>query len=174
VDARTLSKEDQAYVFKRARFPALKRIYHRLRRSDTFESLLVRSGLKDGALKALGYQPITEYDNAASEAWRVMAALIDEWISRHPKPAVLMPIPLSHHVYGLANPRAYQERLRTAATTAGGAFFDPLPQLLARPLTERKTYYFPGDGHLTKAGHEALAGVMAPFIEARLARAGKP
>jgi lysophospholipase L1-like esterase len=51
---------------------------------------------------------------------------------------------------------------------AGGTFLDPLLALRSHPAKERRTFYFPGDGHLTKAGHEALARAIAPGLAALL------
>lgn len=168
VDANALSDEDRKYIFTRERFPTLKRAFNRLSQHPAFAKFVVESGLKDRALKALGYQPIKEYDDPANPAWRVMQALIGEWIARHPKPVMLMPIPLHHHVFGLADARPYQERLAEATRTAGGTYFDPLPTLAGVAPDVRRTYYFAGDHHLTRAGHEALALAMQPAVSALL------
>jgi lysophospholipase L1-like esterase len=168
VDPESLSEEDRRYVFTRERFPKLKRVFRRMSREPSFQRWVIESGLKDRALKAIGYQPIKEYDDPRGESWLVMRALIDSWIRNHPKPVVLMPIPLHHHVYGLADPSAYQRRLGEATREAGGIFFDPLPSLMKDPIAVRHTYYFPGDGHLTKAGHEALALALAPLVRQQL------
>ncbi len=98
-----------------------------------------------------------------------MRALIEKWIRGHPQPVLLMAIPLHHYVYRIASPRSYLARLRSAAEVAGGAFFDPLPELVKAPMAERRSYYFPVDGHLTRAGHEALASALAPAVAALLA-----
>ena len=168
VEIDALSDEDRRYVFTRQRFPRLKRLLQRASAHPGFNRWVIESGLKDRALKTLGYQPLKEYDDPKRESWRVMRALIGAWIANHPKPVVLMPIPLHHHVYGLASPRAYQKRLGEATTEAGGSYFDPLPALMAAPMAVRKTYYFAQDGHLTRAGHEALAVAMAPCLAQQL------
>ncbi|MFZ1908338.1 MAG: SGNH/GDSL hydrolase family protein [Burkholderiales bacterium] len=168
VDPDSLSGEDRRHIFTFERFPALKRQFNRLKRYGAFRDLVIESGLKDNALSLLGYQPIKEYDNPQDPAWLVMRALLTMWIRNHPRPVMLMPIPLHHYAYGVSSPRAYQERLSTATDAAGGNFFDPLPAFLARPLRERRTFYFPNDGHLTRAGHEALANAMAPAVAGML------
>ena len=167
VDAESLSEEDRRYIFTRERFPRLKQLLKTASQNPRLNRWVVESGLKDQALKFFGYQPIKEYDNPKNEAWLVMQALIESWIRNHPKPVVLMPIPLHHHIYGLVSPRAYQQRLGHATAEAGGTFFDPLPALMAAPIEVRKTYHF-ADGHLTKAGNEALARAMAPMLARHL------
>lgn len=168
VEPEAFSAADRAHVFQRERFPRLKAIFQRLRRDPRFERLVVESGLKDGALRLVRYQPIKEYDDPHHPAWRVMSALLQRWIQEHPRPAVVMPIPLYHHVAGVSDPSSYQQRLRSATESAGGRFFDPLPCLLRHPRAERQRFYFPNDRHLTAVGHEALAACMAGFIEAQL------
>ena len=80
----------------------------------------------------------------------------------------LFPIPLHHHVYELASAKSYQARLREATESAGGRFADPLAGLQAYPMEQRLRMYYPGDTHLTKAGHEAVAQVMAPILQSSL------
>jgi carbamoyltransferase len=164
VELSSLSLEDQSYISAVERFPKLKRLFNILRRDEWFHDAFIKTGIKDKALAMLGYQPIKEYDNPKNEAWLVMQALIAKWIKNHPKPIVLMPIPMHHYVYQIANPQPYQQRLRAATESAGGRYFDPLPGLCNYTLEQRRSFYFPFDGHLTKAGHEALALAIAPFI----------
>lgn len=173
VEPAELSEEDRRYIFALERFPKMKRLLDRLRRHRRFEHLIINSGLKDLVMAMLRYQPIKEYDDPGNEAWLVMQALIAKWIEGHAKPVVLMPIPLHHYVYGLASPRSYQTRLRSATRSGGGIFLDPLPALLNHSLEKRKTLYFPNDHHLTRAGHEALAEAIAPSISALLANRAK-
>ncbi|MBL8330602.1 MAG: SGNH/GDSL hydrolase family protein [Rubrivivax sp.] len=162
VDPAELSEDQRSHIFVTERFPRLKKRYNQLKNHPKFDSLFVRSGLKDQFLKLTGYQPVKEYDDPDHPAWQVMRALIRQWIAGHPKPVLLMPIPLHHYVYGLASAKPYQARLREATESAGGRFIDPLEGLMARPLGERKALYYPNDGHLTKAGNEVLAQVLAP------------
>lgn len=159
-----LTDEQRSFVFRRERFPRLKSMFKRLRADPRFDALVVRSGLKDRMLRLAGYQPIKEYDDPRNPSWVVMRALIQEWIRGHPRPVVLFPIPLHHHVYGLASPRSYQTRLREAATEAGGEFVDPLAGLQAFPAADQRRMFFPHDTHLTRFGHEAIAKVLAPML----------
>jgi len=168
IDETQLSQEDRGYIFTRERFPRLKRRLNQLKQHPQFERWVLGSGLKDQAMKLLGYQPIKEYDKPDGKAWLVMRALIGEWIRKHPKPVLLMPIPLHLHAYGISSARSYQAQLGAATREAGGNFFDPLPALMQVPIEIRKTFYFAGDHHLTKAGHEALAQAMAPCVSALL------
>jgi hypothetical protein len=164
LDPEALPQDDKRFIAAGARFPLLKNALERLRKSPHFERVVIESGLKDRALKILRYQPIKEYDDPQNQAWLVMRALIHKWIKEHKKPVMLMPIPLRHHVDGLSDATVYQSRLRTATQEAGGTYFDPLETFQAYPAEQRKTLYYLNDGHLTKAGHEALAASMAPAV----------
>ena len=168
VDPAKLPAEERGYVLQHSRFPRLKAVYERLRHHPRFERLVIQSGLKDRALRLLRYQPIPEYDDPRHPAWVVMNALLKDWIRESPRPTIVMPIPLYHYVAGLADPTSYQKRLRAATEAAGGAFFDPLPSLLRYSGKERRGFYFPQDGHLTKAGHQALADCLTAFLENHL------
>lgn len=164
VDEAALTHEDGAHVFTRERFPRLKAAYNRLRSDPRFDRLVVESGLKDQVLRLLRYQPIKEYNDPRHAAWQVMSALLRQWIGGHDRPVVVMPIPLRHYVDGLADASIYQTRLREATSEAGGRFFDPLPGLRALPAATRRELYFAGDGHLTRAGHEALGHLLARYL----------
>jgi len=168
IDPNALSEEERRWICMRERFPKLKRLFVRLRQHRLFDDLIVKSGVKDKVLALLGYKPVIEYENPRNAAWLVMQALIAKWITGHPKLVALMPIPIHQYVYGVSNPRSYQMRLRSATERAGGIFIDPLPSRVQYTLEERKTFYFPVDGHMTKAGHEALAKAIAPTISSLL------
>jgi carbamoyltransferase len=164
-----LSREERRYIFTRARYPRLKSTYNRLRENALFEQLVVKSGLKARAQQLTGYRPLTEYDDPNGSAWRVMRAIIRQWVANHDRPTMLVPIPLYHYVAGMSSASAYQERLREAATSVGGCFEDPLPGLMNHSQELRRSFFYhKSDGHLTKNGHEAMAACLAPAVEALL------
>ena len=166
-----LPAQEQQLIFRTERFPQLKKAFNRMRKNEQFNKTFIDSGLKDQALKLVKYQPLKEYERADHPTWMVMEKLIGQWISNHSQATVLMPIPLYHYVAELADPTMYQKRLSQAALSAGGAFYDPLPALTQYSSAQRKEFYFPNDGHLTKKGSQAIAQCMAPTIEKLLAPA---
>jgi hypothetical protein len=168
LDESKLGSDQQTHIFATERFPKLKRQFNDLKSRPWFDKWVVQSGFKDGLMKWGGYQPITEYSDPQTPAWQVMRALIERWIREHQKPVLLMPIPLHHHVYGLASPKSYQARLSEATVAGGGRFMDPLPALRAHDKPTQRSMYFPVDGHLTKAGHDALARAIAPQLSKEL------
>jgi hypothetical protein len=164
VDESALPESERSHIFVTERFPTLKKRFNQLKSQPWFDRAFVQSGLKDQLMKWGGYQPIAEYQDPQNPAWRVMDALIQRWIRGHNKPVMLMPIPLHHYVYGLSSPKHYQARLSSATAAGGGQFFEPLPLLRNRSAEEQHRLFYPVDGHLTKAGHEALARAMAPHL----------
>lgn len=169
VSEEDLPAEERKHIFTRARYPKLKGLYNRLRGNTLFEKLVVKSGFKARAQRLAGYRPITEYDDPNGSPWRVMRAIIREWVTNHNRPVLLIPIPLYHYVAGMAGATVYQERLREAVTSAGGHFEDPLSGLMHHSDEQRRNFFYHGsDGHLTKLGHEAMAACVAPAVEALL------
>jgi carbamoyltransferase len=159
-----LGAAQQAHVAVSVRFPKLKEWLQKVRSNTSWERTLQAGGLKDQALKLVRYQPIKEYDDPQQGAWPVMRAILQKWIRENSAPVMIVPIPLFHHVWEIADPGSYQRCLREAALSAGGHYFDPLDDLQNYSLDERKTFYYQ-DGHLTCRGHEALAQSLAKRVE---------
>ena len=159
-----LSPEERRNIFATARFPRMRTVLERLRQFRYFEDVVISSGLMERLQRMTRYQPITEYEDPDHVSWQIMRAIIRAWISEHDRPVMLMPIPLYHYVAGLSNARSYRARLQEATISAGGTFYDPLPELMRFSLEDRRSFYFARDGHLTRAGHRALAGCMAAGI----------
>jgi lysophospholipase L1-like esterase len=158
-----LDRQQSQFVAATERFPKLKQWLRKARSSPALERALQTGGWKDQALKLMRYQPIKEYDDPNYGPWRVMRAILRTWIQENSQPVLIVPVPLFHHVWGIADPSAYQQRLREAAESAGGVFFDPLYDLQRYSAEDRRALYFQ-DGHLTRAGHYAMAQSLAKQI----------
>jgi hypothetical protein len=159
-----LPAEERPHVAAHVRFPKLKQWLQKVRTGSPLDRTLHAGGLKDQALKLMRYQPIKEYDDPTRGAWPVMRAILQRWIRQNSAPVMIVPIPLFHHVWEIADPRSYQRCLREAAVSAGGDYFDPLSDLQSYSLQERKAFYYQ-DGHLTRRGHEALAQSLARRVQ---------
>jgi carbamoyltransferase len=122
-------------------------------------------GLKDIAQKVTSYQPVPDYDSPDNPTWQVMCAILKEWIDNHPKPILLMPIPLYQHVEETSDPSQYQARFSEIAEITNCIIHDPCPELLKYPQEVRRRFRFKKDIHPTTEGHAALATSLAPIVE---------
>lgn len=134
-------------------------------RLQAVRELAGRLGLRELAQKVTRYQPVPEYDSAGNPQWLLLKKIVLEWIKGHPKPVLLMPLPLSQHIEETSDARPYQERFQELAAEAGCHYHDPLPDLLRYTVAERRQFRFPKDIHLTPSGHAALASSLQPAIE---------
>lgn len=147
-----LSQADRERVDRGGRLPGLRK-------------LVTRLGAKELLQKLSRYQPVPEYDSPRNPAWKVLRAILLEWVASSPRPVLLLPIPLYHHVEGTSSARAYRRRFSEVANEAGCALHDPLADLAAYPMEERRAFRFQRDVHPTPKGHAALARSLAPVVE---------
>jgi len=134
--------------------------------------LVNKLGLRDIAQKVTGYQPLPEYDDADSPDWRLMRAVLKEWIGQVKTPVILMPWPVLQYIEGTASPGHCRARFGEVAAEAGAhcVLHDMLPDLWKYTPEERRGFRFPGaDIHPTVSGHAAVAKSLAPVVERVLA-----
>jgi carbamoyltransferase len=146
----------------------------RVDRGGRFEKLrgvIKQLGLREMVQRATQYQPVPAYNRADDPDWLVMRAILERWIRGHPRPVIVMPIPLYQHVEGTSDPSAYQARFAELQAATGCTLHDPLPDLQSHSPEERRGFRFGEDPHPTPAGHAALADSLARAIEAV---AGRP
>ena len=130
--------------------------------------LAIRLGLKETVQRLLGFDPVPEYRDRDGAVWRLMAAILSEWIVNHPKPVLLVPIPLYQHVEEISSADHYRARFAELADRLGCGYYDLLPDLLSIPRGERQLLRFKTDNHLTERGHAVVAELMAPHVRRHL------
>src|SRR5690606_36503852 len=108
VDPATLPPEERRYVDQGGDHTWLR---------QTVNALGAR--VKGLAQRITRYQPVPEYDDADSPAWRLMRAVLERWIGEARAPVVICPIPLYHYIEELASPRGYQARFADVAQATG-------------------------------------------------------
>jgi carbamoyltransferase len=126
--------------------------------------MAARLGLKTICQRITGYQPVPEYNNLGHPAWCIMRAILERWIRQHPRPVLLVPIPLYHFVEERSDPSSYERRFMEVHNATGCFFHNPLPELQGYPMNERRAFRFSKDQHLTPTGHAALAKSLACSI----------
>ncbi len=129
--------------------------------------MLNKVHLKDAVVGALQYQPFPEYDNSTTPSWQIMNAILTEWTANNPKPVLVIPLPGFIYVKGKVSAKNYQARFQETANKIGCSLYDPLPELLSVPIEQRRKLFFL-EGHLTPQGHEYVAKIVAPHVQAIL------
>jgi carbamoyltransferase len=143
------------------RYPALRQLVKKLK-------------LKNLAQRLTRYQPFPEYGNPQDLAWRLMRAILTDWIGRAPAKVLLVPIPFYQYVEETSDPEPYRARFMELARATGCALHDPLADLRRHPPEVRRGFRFAQDPHLTAAGHQALAESLAPALRRLLGRGEQP
>ncbi|OGQ46289.1 MAG: hypothetical protein A3H42_04510 [Deltaproteobacteria bacterium RIFCSPLOWO2_02_FULL_46_8] len=146
-----IPREEKNFVERGGRFPLLR-------------DVIKKMGLKDMAQKITHYQPFPEYDQKDSPPWQLTKGILREWITNHPKPCLLMPIPFYSHIEENSDPTNMQKRFQELAGELSCGLLDPLDALKKYPMSERRQFRFKQDIHLTPLGHAALAKTLVPFI----------
>jgi hypothetical protein len=120
-------------------------------------------GLKNILLKLIRVQPLPEYNDPANPDWLTMKAILEEWIDHHPKPVLLVLIPHSYYVEGIASPRYYQTRFRELGKLVDCKVYDLLPDLQRFPMKMRRDLRY-RDGHFNNKGHLVVAKQLKPIL----------
>ncbi len=155
LDMADLPPAERAAVDTGGRFPLLR-------------SVVTALGAREVVQKMSHYQPLPQYNTPDSDAWRLMRAILTQWIAAQRKPVVLMPLPLPQHLDEVCNAEPYQQRFAELAGELGCILHDPLPALLACDSATRRTFRWKQDIHYTPAGHAALATTLEPVLRALL------
>jgi lysophospholipase L1-like esterase len=151
VDLKDMSKQDQGAVDRGGRFRRLRR-------------LVTAMGAREAVQRLIRYQPLPEYDRASSAGWRLMSAILSQWIGEHKGPVILMPLPLPQHLDQVCDARPYQKRFAELAAATGCVLHDPLPDLLRYEQHQRRRFRWDSDIHFTPEGHRALANSLSPTL----------
>jgi carbamoyltransferase len=146
-----MAAEEQATVDSGARFPMLRKMVTAL-------------GAKDAVQRLTRFQPLPDYDTPDTEGWRLMRAILKQWIEALDRPVVLMPIPLPQHIDEACDSTGYQARFAELAAELGCTLHDPLPHFLSYPKSKRRGFRWEKDIHFTPEGHRVLADSLQPVL----------
>lgn len=155
-EAHELPPEEQETVDSGGRFPLLRKVVTAL-------------GVKDVVQQLTRYQPVPAYNSSDTADWKLMRAILVQWVRSIDKPVVIMPIPLPQHIDEMCDASSYQARFAELATELGCTLHDPLPDLLEYSLAQRRRFRWEKDIHFTPEGHDVLARSLATVIEKLLA-----
>lgn len=142
----------------------------KVHRGGTFAKIgdmLQKVNLKDVVLRNVRYQPFPEYDRPENPAWQVMRAIFLDWVSHSTTPVLIIPLPRFIYVKEQTSSEFYRLRFREAVAEAKCRLYDPLTDLLTKPMEERRKMYFL-EGHLTPLGQRSMAEFIAPHVQKAL------
>jgi carbamoyltransferase len=147
-----LAPEQQATVDAGGRFPMLRKV-------------VTAIGAREVVQRLTHYQPLPEYDTADTDGWRLMRAILTQWVRALERPVVLMPLPLPQHIDEVSDPSGYQARFAELAADLGCTLHDPLPEFLSYAKAQRRRFRWEQDIHFTPEGHSVLARSLTPVLE---------
>jgi carbamoyltransferase len=129
---------------------------------------LLGPGVKKLLQTTVGQNPLPAYDSPNDPSWRLMRAIVLQWVSESRVPVLIVPLPLYHYVEGIADPTAYRARFTELAEAARAHLHDPLPGILAMPPEQRRKLRFERDVHPTPFAHDvvarSIASAVAPLV----------
>jgi len=103
LEAHEVPPEERDTVDHGGRFPLLRKIVTAL-------------GAKDAVQQLVRYQPVPAYDSRDTPGWKLMRAILANWVRSIDKPVMLMPIPLPQHIDETCDAADYQARFGELAT----------------------------------------------------------
>lgn len=156
IDTHELTPDEKGTVDSGGRFPLLRKVVTAL-------------GVKNAVQQLSRYQPVPAYDSRDTADWRLMRAILEQWVRAIDKPVVIMPIPLPQHIDEMCDASSYQARFAELASELGCTLHDPLPDLLQYSKAQRRRFRWETDIHFTPEGHDVIARSLAPVIEKLLA-----
>lgn len=112
-------------------------------------------------------QPLPEYDQPTNADWRLLRAILMAWIGTSEVPVIVLLLPHETALRGVSDPTNYQQRLAELSQDSGCHVIDALPHLTSgseQAPTLSSSYF----GHLSEAGHAAIAEALAPLIRQRM------
>lgn len=147
-----IASQEQQTVDAGGRFPLLRKV-------------VTAIGAKDAMQRLTHYQPVPDYDSPDTDGWRLMRAIITQWVRALDRPVVLMPLPLPQHIDEVCDSTGYQARFAELAAELECTLHDPLPDFLTYGKAKRHRFRWEKDIHFTPEGHSVLARSLAPVLE---------
>lgn len=126
----------------------------------------LRRAVKARLMRSEKFRPVPEFDAADHPGWLLLRRILEDWIRASRTPVLVVPIP---HYYFLSSPgdaRGYQARFRELADATRCHLYDPLPDLLKLSAEDRSALWSDSSGHPSNRGHEILAELLAPVLQA--------
>lgn len=128
----------------------------------------LRQTAKSIAMRLSRYQPLPDYNDPNGLEWKLLSAILSEWISSSRTPVLLVLLPHYAHFLGSSDPSNYQRRFQELAMSLNLETLDVMPALSRLSLERRRRLWSDSYGHFSVEGHEFLgAAIGEKILEAR-------
>jgi hypothetical protein len=119
---------------------------------------------KDSIQKLTRYQPLPEYKTADSQGWRLMRAILGQWIANSKVPVKIIVLPVYQYVEKTASYADIRKRFDEFAEASNVTVHHAVDDLWAYPASVRRTFRFRTDCHLTPLAHEVIGKSLAKIL----------
>lgn len=130
--------------------------------------------LKDFCQRLTRFQPLPEYGSPSTEAWKLMRAILERWVSELRVPAVIAVIPVYQYVEETASYKDVRQRFDELARSIDVPVHHIVDDVLCHPAAIRRRLRFRTDCHFTPVAHkligQALAEIVGPLLNPGEAR----
>ncbi len=107
--------------------------------------------------------PLPEYDRPDGADWRLLRAILATWVAQSEVPVMVLLLPHETALTGISDPSNYRQRLAELSRDTGCRVVDAMPHL-ASGDGQPSPCWSAAYGHLSEAGHEAIADLLAPLV----------
>lgn len=158
VDVHAMNSVDWKYVYGGRQLQSLR--FARLRKTANVFGPRVKERLQ----RLTRYQPLPAYNRADDPDWRLMQAILLQWLSEVQTPMLICVLPTQYHVQGTVSAEAYLRRFLSLHQPPSLIIHDPLPEFLRVPHRIRRSFQFEHDPHFKPEAHRILAHSLAPSV----------
>jgi hypothetical protein len=121
-------------------------------------------GFKDTIQRLTRYQPLPEYKTADSRGWRLMSAILGQWIAKSKVPVKIVVLPVYQYVEKTASYADIRKRFDEFALSNNASVHHAVDDLWKYPASVRRTFRFKTDCHLTPLAHEVIGKSLAYML----------
>ncbi len=105
-----------------------------------------------------------EYADPEHEAWRLMRAILTDWVDESRSDVMICPLPTFGHVDKHFLGDNYRRRFRELSDELSVEVIDVLPAFWKHAADFRRRCRFPDDEHPTRLGHTVIADALEPHV----------
>ena len=147
-----LKKLSPNYVDQGARFPKINKIATVLK-------------IKELLLKLTPYQPFPEYNKKNNKAWVILEKIITAWNTELNGNFSIFLVPPFQYVEKLSSSSNFSKRFLELRNNLDIKITNPLQKLWKYSKSDRRSFRFVVDTHLTPTGHKILSEIFKDHLD---------